>query len=188
MKPDELSYPIDICTVKYRQNDNGDWEYLDHNNTWQQPMELDEGEPQAEMLVRISDLLDEMGRQTARLKELDARKQAGKTADELGQIAERRIVELEAKISKLNGTISYMRDINEENIDANAHKADRIAELKDALLDYGSHEYPCLLSQYSAGRPTDHGYELKYGGKWYPKDSLPKCTCGFDDVLQEKGK
>lgn len=54
----------------------------------------------------------------------------------------------------------------------------------EALGEYGSHEMPCLLAQWHAGRPTkDGGYETRYGDKWYQRDDKPLCTCGFEDDL-----
>jgi hypothetical protein len=60
----------------------------------------------------------------------------------------------------------------------------RLAEAREALADYGSHQMPCLLAQWHEGRPTsDGGYETRYGNQWYGRDEKPTCTCGFDAAL-----
>ena len=70
------------------------------------------------------------------------------------------------------------------------HLADRsslLATIRQAVEDleeYGSHELPCPLAQWSQGRPTkDGGYETMYAGKWYQRNEKPACTCGFDAAL-----
>ena len=57
-------------------------------------------------------------------------------------------------------------------------------KLREALGDYGGHWRFCGLSDFRNGRPTaDGGYELDYGGKWYPADAPPPCSCGLADLL-----
>lgn len=61
---------------------------------------------------------------------------------------------------------------------------------------YTVHYKDCILSKWSAGRPTKDGYENRYAGNWYqssPIDNTPKCECGLDDILkylkqEEKGE
>lgn len=60
--------------------------------------------------------------------------------------------------------------------------------LIDKLMEYVNHSDRCILSDCSAGRPTeDGGYENKYRGVWYqsrPIDKTPKCDCGLDEILK----
>ena len=59
-------------------------------------------------------------------------------------------------------------------------------EVIEEVEDYLEHNSECILSLWSAGRPTVNGYEAKYGGKWYqisPIDKRPKCDCGLDYIL-----
>ncbi len=56
------------------------------------------------------------------------------------------------------------------------------AKLREALENYGSHEWRCLLSQCHA-YDSDKGQ--LFGDKWYKKGDEPSCTCGLDDVLKE---
>jgi len=57
----------------------------------------------------------------------------------------------------------------------------------EEIAGYTEHEWRCILSRCSAGRPTkDGGYENKFDGKWYqsrPVDKTPKCTCGLSELL-----
>lgn len=62
-----------------------------------------------------------------------------------------------------------------------------IARLRSDLEHYGDHTKECVLSNSTAGRPTENGgYEVNVGGVWYqvlPEYQLPKCTCGFHDAV-----
>jgi hypothetical protein len=64
--------------------------------------------------------------------------------------------------------------------------------LLEEVVGYTQHDWRCVLSRYSAGRPTKNGgYENKIDGKWYqsrPIDKTPKCTCGLGDILAELKK
>lgn len=61
------------------------------------------------------------------------------------------------------------------------------AEVLEKLDVWVEHTNRCILSQGSAGRPTeDGGYENKYAGKWYssrPINNTPKCNCGLNETL-----
>ncbi len=61
-----------------------------------------------------------------------------------------------------------------------------LIEKMEEIMEYIEHKKECILSQWSAGRPTaDGGYESKIGGKWYqvkPINKTPKCNCGLDDI------
>ncbi len=66
-----------------------------------------------------------------------------------------------------------------------AQSSTQYREMVKALEEYGSHQLPCPLAQWSQGRPTkDGGYETMYAGKWYQDDDKPTCTCGFDSALE----
>lgn len=58
---------------------------------------------------------------------------------------------------------------------------------RERLSQWLEHSRGCILSQFSAGEPTeDGGYRNKYAGKWYqsrPIDKTPKCDCGLDEAL-----
>lgn len=72
----------------------------------------------------------------------------------------KRLAELEVDLSRLT----------EEN-----------RRLREALGQYGTHEYDCVLSRFEAGEPTENGYRMKFAGQWY--DESPSCTCGFNAAL-----
>jgi len=65
-----------------------------------------------------------------------------------------------------------------------AQSSTQYREMVKALEEYGSHQLPCPLAQWSRGRPTkDGGYETMYAGKWYQGDDKPECTCGFSAAV-----
>lgn len=65
-----------------------------------------------------------------------------------------------------------------------AQSSTQYREMVKALEEYGSHQLPCPLAQWTQGRPTkDGGYETMYAGKWYQDDDKPECTCGFSAAL-----
>jgi hypothetical protein len=63
--------------------------------------------------------------------------------------------------------------------------AQAVDELREALAVYGHHDIDCPHALISGGRPSDRGYELHVGGQWYPREDLPKCTCGLNDLLEK---
>ncbi len=61
-----------------------------------------------------------------------------------------------------------------------------VAQLKEALDDFGCHQSPCPLAHWSAGEPRDDGYYTKWAGKWYRDGEWPACTCGLDEARGPK--
>jgi len=63
-----------------------------------------------------------------------------------------------------------------------------VREVRKRLSEFLEHGRDCILSQFSAGRPTDDGgYEVQFAGKWYPTrpvDKTPKCNCGLSKALK----
>ena len=63
----------------------------------------------------------------------------------------------------------------------------RIGLAAEKLSQYAEHDSDCVLSKWSAGRPTDDGgYEMKFAGVWYkarPVDESPPCECGLAEIL-----
>jgi len=68
----------------------------------------------------------------------------------------------------------------------------RIGLAAEKLSQYAEHDSDCVLSKWSAGRPTDDGgYEMKFAGVWYkarPVDESPPCECGLAEILSSLPK
>ena len=94
--------------------------------------------------------------------------------------------EAEAALKAKQNALIDMTGIATRAQSALKAKDEEIARLRDALGEYGVHQFQCLLSQWHAGRPTGDGrYEMKYGDKWYRDDKKPPCTCGLSAALDE---
>jgi len=85
--------------------------------------------------------------------------------------------------------LEQLAAIKENKVTALATERARGDKLLAALNEYGSHDTSCILSRWCAGRPDNKGgYETKFGDKWYSRNDLPKCTCGFDEAIAEETK
>ena len=86
------------------------------------------------------------------------------------------------RIAELEGEFAHEHALVERQLK-------RIAELEEALENYGVHCPPCPLSQWRGGRSTAAGgYEMKWGDKWYPGEEKPECTCGLGAILAKERK
>lgn len=78
----------------------------------------------------------------------------------------------------------FVRQIEKWIADREAWKAKA-----ERLANYTTHDQDCILSFWSAGRPTENGgYEACIKGKWYeqrPVDKTPKCECGLNEAFAD---